>query len=257
MLREHPSVYFPDVKEPNYLTYPGGSRSWYESLYEAAGGAVHRGDASPSYSMFPIFAGVPERAAALVPGARIIYMIRHPVRRMVSHWVQATAAGHEHRALEEALVWCSMYYASSCYGMQLARWAEAFHREAVLVLRTEDLQADPESVIERILRHLELDAGWRPANPALRANTVDGKFRTPHALVRASGALRGAGFDQAAWRLSRRSPFKHRAGLMRPFDESELRLQPELEAALLKCFRADFRLLRELLGDDVDLYGIA
>src|SRR5690349_16475715 len=108
MLREHPDVFLPDLKETNFLL--GGDWAqhgvqWYESLYESAGTARQLGDASPSYSAFPIFLGVPERAADLMPQARIIYTIRHPVRRIVSHWAQATTAGYEHRDLEHATTW--------------------------------------------------------------------------------------------------------------------------------------------------------
>src|SRR5207244_373241 len=128
--------------------------SWYESLYGPAACARQLGDASPSYSTFPIFLGVPERAAALVPEARIIYTIRHPVRRMVSHWAQATTAGYEHRDLEQATVWGSVYYFSSCYGLQLSQWAAVFPREALLVVRSEDLAERPEPTIDHILTHL-------------------------------------------------------------------------------------------------------
>jgi hypothetical protein len=257
ILGEHPSVFFPAVREPNYLTYAEQGQGWYEALYEHAGSATQRGDASPSYSMFPLFTDVPERAAALVPDARIIYMIRHPVRRMVSQWVQNTTAGHEHRPLEEAVVRGSVYYFASCYGLQLSRWAEVFPRKALLVLRAEDLAADADATIDRILAHLGLPAGWRPSNPKLHANASDTKARTPSPVRRISGALRGAGFERAAWHLTRRTPLKERAGLVRRFAESDLALPREVEAALLKCFRADFGILRGFLDDEVDLYGVA
>lgn len=257
ILGEHPSVFFPAVREPNYLTYAQRGRSWYEALYEPAGSAAHRGDASPSYSMFPLVTAVPERAAAMVPDARIIYMIRHPVRRMVSQWVQNTTAGHEHRPLPEALVRGSDYYFASCYGLQLSRWAEAFPREALLVLRAEDLAVNADATIDRLLAHLGLPTGWRPTNPNLHANTSDSKARIPAPVRRLSGALRGAGFEQAAWRMTRRTPLKQRARLVRRFADSELCLPGEVEAALLRCFRADFGVLRDFLGAEVDLYGVA
>ncbi|MFL5822273.1 MAG: sulfotransferase family protein, partial [Solirubrobacteraceae bacterium] len=103
MLTEHPDVFIPEMKETDFLLgtdQSGRGRAWYESLYEAAGEARHRGDASPSYSMFPFFRGVPERAAELVPEARIIYIIRHPVKRMISHWMNATSIGNEYRTIE-------------------------------------------------------------------------------------------------------------------------------------------------------------
>jgi hypothetical protein len=260
ILNQHPDVFVPELKEPNYLlggTWASRGRSWYESLFADGAGVRHRGEASPAYSMFPMFPGVPERAAELVPEVRIIYMIRHPVRRMVSHWTQATTAGHEHRPLQDALVWASAYHFTSCYGLQLSRWAKAFPLEALLVLRSEDLDSDPEGSIDRVLEHLRLDRGWRPTVTEMRENASTRKPRSPRPVIRAAGALRGAGLERAAQWLAKRTPFKERAGLLRPYRPSELELDPAHAEALLECFRADFGLLRQLVGPELDLYGLA
>jgi hypothetical protein len=258
-LQEHPDVFFPAQKEPNYLLggqWASRGPDWYESLFAPGASVRHRGEASPSYSMFPMFRGVPERAAALAPDARIIYLIRSPVRRMVSHWAQATAAGHEHRPLAEAVVWGSSYYFSSCYGLQLSRWARAVPSDALLVVRSEDLAEQPESTLDRVLDHLGLERGWRPADVNRRTNSLDGKLRVPRPVRTVSGVLRGAGLERAAVGLAKRTPRKERAGLVRPYSRAELDLPGEIEDALTECFRADFRLLREMVGD-LDLYGLA
>jgi hypothetical protein len=259
-LREHPDVFLPGLKEPNYLLGDEWSRRglrWYESLYAGAGAATARGDASPGYSMFPLFTGVPDRAAALVPDARIIYIIRHPVERMASHWTQATTAGYEHRSLNEALISGSLYFFSSCYGLQLSRWAAVFPREALLVLRSEDLDRDPAVTIDRILTHLGLEPGWRPSSPAVHRNALEWKVRSPRKLRAASGALRGAGLERAARHLTRRTRFKTRLGILGRYPQEELDLDQERAAALFECFRADFALLRQLVGSEIDLYGLA
>jgi hypothetical protein len=259
-LREHPDVFFPAQKETNYLLGGEWSRrgpEWYESLFVPGTSIRHRGEASPSYSMFPMFRGVPDRAAALVPDARIIYMIRSPVRRMVSHWAQATAAGHEHRPLAEAVVWGSSYYFSSCYGLQLSRWAKAYPSHALLAVRSEDLAAEPEPTLDRVLNHLGLDSGWRPGDVNRRLNALEGKLRAPRQVRTVSGVLRGAGLERAAVGLAKRTPRKERMGLARPYSDAELELPAEIEAALTECFRSDFRLLRSLVGEDLDLYGLA
>jgi hypothetical protein len=258
-LRAHPDVYMTELKETHYLL--GGEwarrgQAWYESLFSPGQGALHRGEASTGYSMFPMFLGVPERAAALVPNVRIIYMIRHPVQRMVSHWVQATTSGQEHRPLEEAVVWGSAYYFTSCYGLQLSRWLEHFPRESVLVVRSEDLSADGGSTLDRILEHLDLPP-WRPPSESIRENATESKLRARAWLVHASGALRGAGLEALAVRTARRSLLKRRLGLLRPNRPSELELDPTRAQALLECFRADFGSLRALVGDELDLYGLA
>lgn len=253
-------MFVPPLKEPHYLLGGEWSRrglSWYESLYAPAGNTLHRGEASTGYSMFPVFTGVPDRAAALVPEARIIYMIRHPVRRMVSHWAQANNSGHEHRPLEEAIVRDSAYYFASCYGLQLSRWVASFPREAILVLRSEDLGTAPGATIDRILSHLGLPCGWRPGHAVMRENATEWKLRTRPPLRVISGALRGAGFEKAAVHVARPRPLIRRVKLVEAFRPSKLELSPERADALLESFRSDFALLRSLAGDDIDLYGLA
>lgn len=260
ILKQHPEVFLADMKEPNYFLggrWARGGLSWYESLFEAGADVSHRGEASPAYTMFPMFRGVPERAAEVIPDARIIYTIRHPVRRMVSHWTQATTAGHEHRPLEEALVWASAYHFTSCYGLQLSRWAHVYPSEALLVLRSEDLEGDPDTSLDRVLAHLGLAPGWRPTARSLRENASSGKPRAPRPVLRLAGALRGAGFDHTAEILAKRTPRKERARLLRPYRPSELELDSRLAEALLDCFRSDFALLRKLVGPEIDLYGLA
>lgn len=260
ILGEHPDVFLPEVKEPNYfLEHIAASRglAWYESLYDSAGDARHRGESSNGYSMFPIFRGVPERAAALVPDARIIYIIRHPVRRMVSQWIQFTTAGYEHRPLHEALVYGTPYYFTSCYGLQLSRWARVFPHDALLVVRSEDLMTSPGPTIERVLAHLGLDTGWRPSDVAMRKNESKYKVRSPRPVRRVSGALRGVGLEGAAAAVARRTEFRARAGLFQPYRASEVELDPMLDEALLECFRADLEVLRKMVGSEMDLYGLA
>lgn len=259
-LGEHPDVFLPGVKEPNYLLGGDWSRrglGWYESLYDEAGTASARGDASPGYSMFPLFTGVPERAAALVPDARIIYMIRHPVQRMVSHWTQATTAGYEHRPLNEALIWGSVYFFTSCYGLQLSRWAAMFPRDALLVVRCEDLDGDPGGSLDRILTHVGLEPGWRPTQTESRRNASEWKVRSPRTLRNVAGALRGAGLESAARHLTRRTPSKMRLGILGAYPREELELEEQRAAALFECFRPDFAFLRQLVGSEIDLYGLA
>ena len=47
--------------------------------------------------------GVPERIHDNVPDAKLIYMVRDPISRILSHWRHATGAGYETRPMEEVL----------------------------------------------------------------------------------------------------------------------------------------------------------
>ena len=97
-LAEHPDVLdlFPRAEKIKGLyyfdeQYPRGDR-WYRShfptraqraLRSRAGAPARVGEASPYYLYHPL---APTRAAAAVPDARILVVLRDPVERAYSHW---------------------------------------------------------------------------------------------------------------------------------------------------------------------------
>src|SRR5687768_751449 len=103
-LAEHPDVCMSEVKETNFfvaeLNYARGL-PWYESLFPRRAAAC--GEASPVYAATWRFAGIPERMHAVLPRARLIYIVRDPVERMVSQYKHTFARGEEHRTLSVAL----------------------------------------------------------------------------------------------------------------------------------------------------------
>lgn len=256
-LREHPDIAMPrGLKETNFLIDEGNwhrGLEWYESLWEEAGDRPHRGEVSPGYTMFPTFRRAPERAAQLCPQARLVYLIRHPVDRMISSWIQSTEWGLEHRGLATALLESRRYADLSSYGMQLAHWLEHFDREQVLVLRTDDLADSYGDALDRLLAHLGLPTGWRPSAQAPRLNESLDK-RAPRGPARlAARALRATGRAGAANRLATRGG----RWMRRPLTQAETQLTPELRSDLAATFRADLAYLRTLVGPDVDLWGLA
>ena len=58
---------------------------WYESQF--TGTAKIHGESSPSYAMYPNFLDVPERMHSVVPDAKLIYIVRDPIERIVSHYL--------------------------------------------------------------------------------------------------------------------------------------------------------------------------
>src|ERR687895_490160 len=98
-LREHPQVFMAEPKELHFFVaesnWKRGMR-WYESHFQDATNAVAIGEACGAYTRFPRFRGVSERIASIVPHARLIYLVRHPIDRMVSNYVLNLSLGVEH-----------------------------------------------------------------------------------------------------------------------------------------------------------------
>ena len=79
----------------------------------------------------PLRAASPERIHEHCPDARLLYMVRDPIKRILSHWVHATGAGYETRELVPALSEPdSSYMNRSKYWMQLQPYLELLRPRA-------------------------------------------------------------------------------------------------------------------------------
>lgn len=227
LLRQHPEVSLPEPKEANYFLDEANWHrgiDWYRSCFDAT--RAVRGDISPAYAMFPRFRHVPERAAATVPEAKLLYLVRDPIARIESAWAQLVAGGFEHRRLVDAVLAECHYVDTSRYATQLDRWLLCFPAESMLVLRAEDLAADPGGVLDLVLAHLGLEPGWRPADPAARWNETTGKVAVPARVRRIGAALDIAGVSWLADVLGPDGALGRR--MARPIPIGELQLPTDL-----------------------------
>lgn len=192
----HPDVLPPVAKEPHYfdLYYARGPR-WYRGCFpfehQLRGGALTL-EASPYYMSHPLAA---ERAAGLVPGAKLIALLRNPIDRAFSsyHFVKkggeeplsfAEAIDREPERLageEERLRTDPEYYSYNHrtysylrrgqYLEQLKRWVEHFPRSNLLVLQSEWLFRDPAGATAAVQEFLGLRRWQSPAyKPFLRGD---------------------------------------------------------------------------------------
>jgi len=193
-LSEHPSFRSPEVKEIGFFDREWErGLGWYRSHFPlAAGPRGITGEATPEYLFHPRAA---ERAASVVPDARLIVLLRDPVDRAYSHYQLKVASGFETLSFEEALEAeearigaglarmrageradddCAnfSYLARGRYAEQLSRWLEHFPRERLLVLSSEAFRRDRPGGFRRITEHL----GLRPSTHE--------EFRSYHGVPR-------------------------------------------------------------------------
>jgi hypothetical protein len=177
-LTQHPQVIPPLRKEVHYfdLNY-GRGESWYRANFGRAGQHGVNIDSSPYYLFHP---QVPRRAHALVPHARLVVLLRDPVRRAYSHYWHERDKGREPLSFEDATAAESdrvsrdherlangeierseahqhfSYLARGRYAEQLERWLRVYPRERLLVLRFENLAQEPLPVVNGSLRFVGL-----------------------------------------------------------------------------------------------------
>jgi Sulfotransferase domain len=192
----HPEIAMSRPKELNFfvaeLNWELGEE-WYASHFDRA--VPVRGESSPHYTNLPRFAGVAERMKSVIPHPRIIYMVRDPIDRMLSHYLHNAGAGYETRGLEEALEDPeSSYLARSRYAMQVEPYLAAFGDEAVAIVSREELRDDRAATMRRVFGLCGVDASFQSGQferewetGTARAKEGGGGFRLMDRAVRLPG----------------------------------------------------------------------
>ncbi len=194
LMAAHPQLMLPPNKELHFfsLHYQRGEQ-WYREQFAAAEPHQQCGEFTPYYIFHPL---APERIQRCCPHARLIVLLRDPVKRALSQVFHSQRLGLEPLPLLEALAAESerlstagealkrgerhrghqehSYVARSRYELQLQRYEQLFAPEQLWIGRSEDLFERPEWLWSELLQWLQVDAIPLPLN-GLRANAGDGE----------------------------------------------------------------------------------
>jgi hypothetical protein len=178
-LGEEPGLSLSQVKEVHF--FDDESQDWAAPDYAAYHAQFAPFDGRPRGEATPIYAYWPEsleRIRVYNLAMKLIVMLRDPVQRAWSHWKMEYARGVEQRPF----AWCiregrqrlfdaepwgfhreTSYVERGFYGEQMARLLGLFPRDQLLILRAEDLRADPGAMLAQARRFLGLAKGAAPA----------------------------------------------------------------------------------------------
>ncbi len=179
MLRAHPQVFMPALKEPHFLALAPGERlraglpgtlEEYLALFAEAGPGQLRGEASTTYMRSPLAA---QHIAELNPEARIVVILREPGAFLRSLHLQLLQSGVEtepdlaaalalepqRRAAGPTRLWqqALLYSEHMRWVEQLRRYHERLGRERVLVLIYDEFRADNAGAVREVTRFLGID----------------------------------------------------------------------------------------------------
>ncbi len=140
-------------KEPNFFSdteqFAKGMQ-WYSGLFAEAPEGALLGEASTHYTKLPTHPKAVQRLKEHLPNARFVYVMRHPVDRLVSHYIHEWSTGVYHCDIEKAIEKYPELVAYGNYAMQLQPYFETFGRSAVLPVFFDRLTCDPQAELERI-----------------------------------------------------------------------------------------------------------
>lgn len=273
-LARHPRIFCSPEKEPRYFAYPGSAPRFscpggmdnaakivvneadYLHLFSGCPVGAMAGEASTVYLAAP---AAPEAAFRLVPQARLVAILRHPVERGYSQWLHFRQEGLETIDdfeaawnLEDERVargyrpaW--HYRDRGFYGRHLGTWLEHFPREQLLILFYEDWVERPVETLNQVFVHLGVESLAAPV--ITRENRSSRQPRWPwlhHRMVDNNTLRRWA---------QRRLPLFVRdaiTNLVTGFNlKSGPRLDPRLRAKLAHAYHEDLRTVEALTHRDL------
>jgi Sulfotransferase domain len=257
-LRSHPQVYMPETKEFHFFSNPDRAArglDWYAAHFADAGDAVAVGEASTNYTKYPRRAGTPANIAAVIPDAKLVYVVREPISRIQSHYLHVAHRYGERRPLTEAVRAEPEYVNISRYRMQIDQYLDHFDRSQLLVITSEALRAEPNETLAKVLRFLDVDSSVAHSCGTPEEHVSEEK-RVDRSITR---RVRGSrGYDIARRLMPGSLRRAARSITQRPVATTvDATVPDDLRRELILQLRDDVADLRPILGPRFDGWGIA
>jgi hypothetical protein len=189
-LGKHPEICMSRKKEPNFFVKARSFHQgldWYRSLF--ADHSKVCGEVSPAYSKRHRHPGVPEQLYRVLPHVRLIYILRDPIERMISHYLHNRIHGRTTQALVETLAknsYRNNYVWTSMYQFQLSAFLRRFPLQKIMIVTTEDLKEKRAETLRSMFQFIGVDPDFEhsefhrmhhqtplPARPVLQLEDRD------------------------------------------------------------------------------------
>jgi len=258
----HPQIYMSRRKELSFFDsthrHWALGVDWYKTNFNAA--YPVNGEASPQYSRYPKITGVPERIRQVLgKDPKIVYLVRDPVDRIVSHYVQivewasVTSWAPPVRPFDELLPDIEnddeFYIQGSSYFYQIAQYRKVFPEENILVVLQERLSKDRAGTLGRIFHFLGVDETFWSSEFDMRLNEADGKRVEAAWFTRLAPAALKRELEQPRWMPGPAHRAIHRLAKIGGAPIQKPRLSEADDIRLQRAMRDDVAALREFLGD--------
>lgn len=249
-LRRQSQIAFSISKEPHCLredhVLTDAGRREYAAYFATARDDQVCGEASTGYTKIPQYMGVPERARAVLKSdLKLIYVVRNPVDRAVSHHHHLVGSGRCPPSIEDAVRADSTLIDFGRYTMQAEAWLKHYPRENLLILVFEEYVRDRRQAVMQICNFLGVEADPERVDPEKRYNTAEQRRSLP-----AFAIISRTGFYKRVVR--RWTPQSLRQAIARAvLPPAPGRPPPPSEETvehILEATRDDHRRLQELMG---------
>lgn len=264
VLRQHPDVFMPMVKDISFFSSDVAPRpqyhqgiDWYAGLFAGAAGHRAIGEASVSYLYDPESPRLIQKHLGM---PRLVFILRDPSERAYSHYWQERKRGLRLPPFDELVRTGAPPFdrmvRTGRYATHLRRYFDYFPRESVLVLRYEELRDAPDALYRRVCAFLDIDPALIPRDTAQRTNTA----ALPRSDAVEKHVLRSPALIRLARTLTpgRLYPWARRAFVrLKRLNRVEItypRMSPDSRARLVERFRDEIEGTETLLGWDLSAW---
>ncbi len=249
-------------KEPNFFgcdqNYAKGIE-YYATLFEGSQEHQVCGEASTDYTKYPLFPESAARIAQHLPTIKLIYIMRHPVERAYSYYVQLNRGAKFKETFEEHIHKTSVSLDSSNYMLQIQQYLKFFPKEAFLFLLMDDLIKQPADTLRKVCNFIGIDdsidlvpAEGLVANQASRFFQDTNRSKITAPLRAIPGIYPVAALLPQAWRDGFYRLLKETAyGKRIEKEYLPPPMRPETRQMLLKRFAKPNQRLAEFLNRDL------
>ncbi|MGL5510904.1 MAG: sulfotransferase family protein [Microcoleaceae cyanobacterium] len=152
-LAVQPGLFMSELKEPNFFSseieYSKGWQ-WYLSLFTHAQATDICGESSTHYTKLPTYPKTIERILKHLPDTKFIYIMRHPIDRLVSQYVHEVTEKLINIDINQAIYEHSELIDYSRYTMQLEPYFDTFGSAKILPIFFERMLSHPQAELSRV-----------------------------------------------------------------------------------------------------------
>jgi len=180
-LAEQPGIFMSTPKEPCFFSddavYARGM-DWYSGLFADAPAGALCGESSTHYTKLPTHPDSAARLAAHLPQAKLIYIMRHPIDRLISHYVHAWTEREVSGSIDDAVATHAPLIQYGQYAMQLETFFAHFDRAAILPVFFERLRVAGQEELERVAQFIGYAQKPQWSDAEARKNVSSERLRT-------------------------------------------------------------------------------
>lgn len=227
---------------------------WYAKHFRAVRPHRPTGEVAPTYFASAL---ARERIRSVAPDAKLVFVFRNPVERVVSLYRVKRAYGWLRWSFEEALERDPELLESSRYATQLQQWQDAFPESQLLVTLYDDLRESPQLYADRLFAFIGSSPARLSASDLARIHsshnmTQPRSFIVTHVATAVANWCKARNLDGvvAAVRGSRMRKLFLGGGP--PFPEVSC---STLEA-ITEIFQPEVEMLQRITGRDLSMWNL-